>query len=89
MRNWRFLLAMAWREGRAARQRLLVLALGIAAGVAALVAVNAFAGNVRGALQAQARELLGADLRIGTRRGLADSTRAVLDSTAAAARLEP
>jgi putative ABC transport system permease protein len=73
---------MAWREGRAARGRLLVLAAGIAAGVAALVAVNALAGNVRDSVVAQSQALLGADLRFASGRRLPDSAARVVDSVA-------
>lgn len=83
MRRLRFLVAMAWREGRAARARLLVLAGGIAAGVAALVAVNALAGNVRDSVTAQSQSLLGGDLRFASVRPLADSAARLVDSVLA------
>ncbi len=80
MRRLGFLFRMAWREGRAARTRLLVLAAGIAAGVAALVAVNALAKNVRDSVTAQSQALLGADLRFSSGRALPDSAARVVDS---------
>ncbi len=80
MSRFRFLFAMAWREGRAARTRLLVLAAGIAAGVAALVAVNALAKNVRDSVAAQSQALLGADLRFASVRPFPDSAARVVDS---------
>ena len=80
MRRIRFLLAMAWREGRASRRRLAVLAAGVAAGVAALVAVNAFAGNVRDSVARQAQVLLGADLRFRAVQPFSDSAESVIDS---------
>ena len=42
-----FVLRMAWRESRGARRRLGLLTGAVAAGVAALVAVNSFAANLR------------------------------------------
>ena len=83
MNRLRFLFAMAWREGRASRRRLAVLAAGVAAGVAALVAVNAFAGNVRDSVARQAQALLGADLRFRAVQTFPDSAVALIDSIAA------
>ena len=64
-----FVLAMAWREGRAARRRTFFLTVAIAVGVAALVAINSFTDNLRESVRQQARALLGADLALssGTR----------------------
>ncbi|HTO73712.1 MAG TPA: ABC transporter permease, partial [Gemmatimonadales bacterium] len=66
MTSFRFVTAMAWREGRAARRRLLLLTAAIAVGVAALVAINSFTDNLARSVDDQARALLGADLAIGT-----------------------
>ena len=46
MSSVRFALQMAWRQGRAARRRLLLLTASVVAGVAALVAVNSFTRNL-------------------------------------------
>ena len=61
-----FVLRMAWRESRGARRRLGLLTGAVAAGVAALVAVNSFATNLRDSVTAQAQALLmmGQDHRI-------------------------
>jgi len=63
----RFALQMAWRQGRAARRRLLLLTASVVAGVAALVAVNSFTRNLTVAVGEQAQDLLGADLSLASR----------------------
>lgn len=81
-----FVLRMAWRESRGARRRLWLLTGAVAAGVAALVAVNSFAANLRDSVTAQAQALLGADLAISSRRPFPEQGRAVIDSLAARVR---
>lgn len=80
----RFVLALARREGRSSRRRLALYMGSISLGVAALVAVNSFRHNVQGAIAAQARELLGADLELSSRRPFDPTVAALLDSLAAA-----
>ncbi len=62
MSGLRFVLVMAWREGRAAWRRLSLLVAAVAVGVAALVAINSFTDNLRDSVRGQARLLLGGDL---------------------------
>ena len=59
--------AVAWRESRTARRRLLVYMSSIVFGVAALVAVDSFADNATLTVQEQARALLGGDLALVAR----------------------
>ena len=75
-----FVLRMAWRESRGARRRLGLLTGAVAAGVAALVAVNSFAANLRDSVSAQAQALLGADLSLGSRRPFSPRAETLLDS---------
>lgn len=49
-------------------------------GVAALVSINSFGDNLRQAIDAQARTLLGADLSFESSRPFSDSVEAVIDS---------
>lgn len=83
----RFVLRMAWREGRAARRRLGLLTGAVAAGVAALVAINSFTLNLTASVAAEARALLGADVVISSRRQFPDSARRVIDSLRATDRV--
>jgi putative ABC transport system permease protein len=80
----RFVFTHAARESRSSVRRLGVYMLAITLGVAALVAVNSFRANVVRSIGAEARVLLGADVRLGSNRAFADSVEAVLDSATAA-----
>ncbi|HEX8848295.1 MAG TPA: FtsX-like permease family protein [Gemmatimonadaceae bacterium] len=76
------LVGLAWREGRHARRRLLLYMSSISLGVAALVAIDSFGGNVAQSVREQSRELLGGDVALTSREAaipfdsLADSLRA-------------
>lgn len=65
--NARFALAMARREARASHRRLLLYGSCMALGIAALVGLHGVRATVTRAVNAQARELLGADLRLSSR----------------------
>ncbi len=76
----RFTLAMARRESRSTRRRLVLYVVAITLGVAALVAINSFRANVTSAVSDQARDLMGADLQLGSRWEFAPEVVAVIDS---------
>lgn len=76
----RFVLRMAWREGRASRRKLGLLTGAVAAGVAALVAINSFTLNLTDSVEAQARALLGADVVVSSRRPFPERAVQLLDS---------
>lgn len=61
------LLRLAWRESRTARRRLALYMSSIAFGVAALVAIDSFAGNVTRSIRDQSRTLLGGDMSLQAR----------------------
>ena len=61
------LLRLAWRESRTARRRLALYMSSIGFGVAALVAIDSFAGNVTRSIREQSRTLLGGDLALQAR----------------------
>ena len=75
-----FAARLAWREGRAAYRRLSVFVSSIALGVGSLVAIHSFRADVQRSLGDQARALLGADVRISSRREFPEVFDAVLDS---------
>lgn len=79
----RFVLRMAWREGRASRRRLSLLTGAVAAGVAALVAINSFTVNLTESVAAQSRAMLGADLEISSSRPFTGRAAALVDSLTA------
>jgi putative ABC transport system permease protein len=77
-----FVLAMALRESRAARRRLLLLTASVTVGVGALVALNSFTANMRHAVADQAQALLGADLAVRGRAPFTPRALAIIDSAA-------
>ncbi len=58
----RQLLALAWRESRTARRRLLLYMSSISLGVAALVAIDSFSENTIRSVHEQSRALMGGDV---------------------------
>ena len=62
--TWR----MAWRESRRERRRLLVFSLSIFFGVGALVAIGSLRSNLGDTIEIKAKELLGADLLLRSRK---------------------
>jgi putative ABC transport system permease protein len=77
-----FALRMAWRETRGAHRHLAYFLLCIAVGVAALVAVQSFAGSVALAVARSAKSLLGADLEIRSTQPLSPDAAATLAALA-------
>src|SRR5262245_39528549 len=63
-----FVWRMAWRDSRASRRRLALFVAAMITGVAALVSIGSFATNLEHALSLQAKALLGADLRLQSRK---------------------
>jgi putative ABC transport system permease protein len=78
--QWRALAALAWRDSRTTRRRLLLSMSSIAIGVAALVAVDSYSSDVVRSIHVQARSLLGADLSVSARRPLPAQVTSLLDS---------
>jgi putative ABC transport system permease protein len=74
------LAGLAWRESRAARRRLLLYMSSISLGVAALVAIDSFAGNLTNSVRDQSRALLGGDIAFRAGRPLPAVLDTVLDS---------
>jgi putative ABC transport system permease protein len=79
-RRLRLLAALAWRESRTARRRLLLYMSSISLGVAALVAIDSFAGNVTRSVREQSRGLVGGDVSFTAREPTPAPLSALLDS---------
>lgn len=77
---WVVLARLAWREGRGARTRLLLLVLGVAVGVTSVVAVGALGAGLREALYLESRRLLGADVVVTGRVAIPDELRAAIEA---------
>ncbi len=78
--NWRWILLMAWRDSRKNRSRLFLFISSIILGIAALVAMNSFNGNLRKDIDSQAAELIGADLELESRREPSSEAMKFIDS---------
>ncbi len=77
---WRRLPALAWKESRTARRRLLLYMSSIALGVAALVAIDSFADNLTKSVREQSRSLLGGDVSLTTRATMTPAADSLVDS---------
>lgn len=73
---------MAWRDSRSQRLRLVIFSLAIVAGVAALTAIHSLKVSVERGIAAEAKALLGSDLRISARREIPAEVRATLSERA-------
>ena len=69
--GWRAIPALAWRDTRTARRRLIVSVSAISLGIAALVATDSFSADVVRSVREQSRALLGADLSLTSRQRFA------------------
>ena len=78
--NLTFVFKLAWRESRASGRRLSLLVGSVAAGVAALVAINGFTENLRTSVSAQAKALLGADIAISGRKVFPERVERLVDT---------
>lgn len=74
------LAAVAWRESRTARRKLLLYMSSITLGVAALVAIDSFAQNVTQSVHEQSRSLLGGDLSLTSNAAFKPRVEALFDS---------
>ncbi len=74
------ILALAWRESRTARRRLLLYMSSISLGVGSLVAIDSFASNTQRSVREQARALLGGDIALSSRTAYTKPVLVALDS---------
>jgi len=71
---------MAWRDARKNFSKLFLFISSIIIGIAALVAIESFNTNLQGDINAQAKDLLGADLVVSSNKSFEESTLAYFDS---------
>ena len=76
----RFTFAMAWRDSRGSRGRLVLYLSALILGVAVLVAINGFGDNLTRTVNDEARQLLGADLGLEHNEAFPDRVTEVADS---------
>src|SRR3970040_1976777 len=77
------LFGLAWRESRSTRRKLLLYMSSISLGVAALVAIDSFAGNITRSVREQSRGLIGGDIVFSVRNGWTPASDSVLGEFAA------
>jgi putative ABC transport system permease protein len=77
------LLGLAWRESRSTRRKLLLYMSSISLGVAALVAIDSFAGNITRSVREQSRALIGGDIVFSVRNGWTPASDSLLAEFAA------
>ena len=75
-RTW-WLVQMAWRDSRTHRGRLLLSVAAVAVGIAALVGMRSLADVMSASIDAQANELLGADLVVSSSQAFSEEARAL------------
>lgn len=76
-----WLLKMAWRDSRRSRSKLFLFISSIVLGISALVAISSFSKSLQSAINAQSKELLGADLVINSRQTQSAYTPAASEAT--------
>ncbi len=77
------LFGLAWRESRSTRRKLLLYMSSISLGVAALVAIDSFAGNITRSVREQSRALIGGDIVFSVRNGWTPASDSLLAEFAA------
>lgn len=78
--NFRWLLKMAWRDGRASFSRLLLFMASIVLGIAAVVSIQLFSKNLKDNIKLQSKALMGADFIIDSRNKPNEKVQAIIDS---------
>ena len=78
--NWAWIAKMAWRDSRRNRSRLFLFISSIILGIGSLVALNTFHINLQRDINAQAAQLIGADLELQSRRKPTDEALKFIDS---------
>ncbi|WP_029511375.1 ABC transporter permease [Croceivirga radicis] len=71
---------MAWRDARASKVRLLLFMASIVLGIAAVVSIQLFSGNLKNNIQGQSKSLMGADYLIDTDQEPTERAQQLIDS---------
>lgn len=78
--NFRWLLQMAWRDGKASGKRLLLFMASIILGIAAVVSIQSFSKNLKDNIGLQSKALMGADYLIDSRQIPTEGVQFIIDS---------
>jgi len=81
----KWLLKMAWRDGKASLSRLMLFMASIILGIAAVVSIQLFSDNLKQNIKNQSKALMGADFIIDSRQLPNQKVKAIIDSLNVAA----
>jgi len=81
----KWLLKMAWRDGKASLSRLMLFMASIILGIAAVVSIQLFSDNLKQNIKNQSKALMGADFIIDSRQLPTKKVQAIIDSLNVAA----
>ncbi len=76
----RWLIKMAWRDGKASSKRLSLFMASIVLGIAAVVSIQSFSENLKQNIQLQSKELMGADYLIDSNQLPNERVMTIIDS---------
>ena len=71
---------MAWRDGKASGRKLVLFMLSIVLGIAAVVSIQSFGENLKDNINAESKELMGADFIIDSDQKPNERVQAIIDS---------
>jgi len=75
-----WILKMAWRDGKASGNKLILFMASIVLGIAAVVAIQSFGQNLKENIQLQSKSLMGADFTIDSDKPINDRVQGIIDS---------
>ena len=81
--NFKWLLKMAWRDGKASLSRLMLFMASIILGIAAVVSIQLFSDNLKQNIKLQSKSLMGADFIIDSKQIPSKKVQAIIDSLGA------
>ena len=81
--NFKWLLKMAWRDGKASLSRLMLFMASIILGIAAVVSIQLFSDNLKQNIKLQSKSLMGADFIIDSKQIPSEKVLAIIDSLGA------
>jgi len=81
--NFKWLLKMAWRDGKASLTRLMLFMASIILGIAAVVSIQLFSDNLKDNIKKQSKSLMGADFIIDSKKKPSEKVQKIIDSLGA------
>ena len=75
-----WILKMAWRDGKASGNKLILFMASIVLGIAAVVSIQSFGQNLKENIQQQSKSLMGADFTIDSDKPVNEKVQGIIDS---------